>query len=255
MMNHTAQMFEPQNYIERKLADFWDMIDISENMGRIEQYTETISNGVASRIHMFVFFILTLCGLVVTWHFDLESTIIGMNSFTTKVIPSLPAQAVAYSAWIVVAFTLMPTLLEVFTAGLAKFDVKIIQILIIGMTLFDLLTDMPRAYDFAMGFWPQIQQIPLISGIIFWIVYVVFQLLATIGFEMATIVFAYATIIFLAKSSKSVGSSTQVHSRRPYNARSRRQPTRNVQPVDFAYTGSSSGFNAPSDSEQVVIIE
>lgn len=213
--NSAREMFNPQTKVGQGLAWFWDMIDISENMERIETYTETISNGLASRINVFVFFCLTICALVLAWYFDIESTIEGMLAVTNTVIPGLPLKAVTYSAWIVAAFSVMPTFLEVFTSGLAKANVKIVQISIIAMTLFDVLTDMPRAYAMAMDQWPRIQSMGAFAGIVFWIVYCGIQFMATIGFELATVVFGYATLIFIAKATKPVQSSTRVHAARP----------------------------------------
>jgi hypothetical protein len=196
------------------------------------EWTETISNGLASRLNVVVFAILTVCALTLTWYFDLQSTMVGMGNLTTRIVPELPTQVATYSAMVIVAFTLMPTLLEIFTAGLARFNVKIVQIMIIGMTLFDILTDMPRAYELTMGFWPQIQQTGIFSPIIFWFVYLIVQLLATIGFELGAVVFGYATLIFIAKSTKSSSSPTQVHAPR---SRTRRhaQPVQTPIPDDM----------------------
>src|SRR5688572_19144447 len=122
------------------LAWVWDMVDISENMGRIEDWTFTISNGLAAAIHAVVFLVLSAAALALTWYFDLESTIEGMRGVTSVVVPSLPVQVARFTWYVTLAITLMPTFLEIFTGGLAKFNVKIIQVAIILFTLFDMVT-------------------------------------------------------------------------------------------------------------------
>jgi hypothetical protein len=228
---NTTEMFNPTTGVGRRLAWFWDMIDISENMTRIEDWTETISNGLASRINVFVFGTLTLVAFALTWYFDLQSTITGMTVITDRVMPNLPVKVEKYSAIVVLAFTIMPTLLEIFTAGLAKYNVKIIQIMIIAMTIFDVLTDIPRAYELAMSFWPQMETMGLLGPIVFWFFYGLIQLMATIGFELGVVIFAYATLIFVAKSTKAASETTRVHA--PRMSRPAHRPQQRVHTTPY----------------------
>lgn len=225
-------MFYPRTATGRFLLWVWDMVDISENMGRIEDWTFTISNGLAALVHAAVFIILTTAAAALTWYFDLESTIAGMSSLTSAIIPTLPGQVAHLAGYVILAFTIMPTLLEIFTAGMAKQNVKIIQIAIIGFTLFDMVTDIPRAYQLSMGMWPQIQAMGWgLSSLTFWLYFLGWLFFATLGFELLMVVFGYATFIFLTKTVRGEGSFNVApkRGRNPARSRSRGPATRTTE--------------------------
>lgn len=202
-----TDVFKPQTATGRFLLWLWDMVDISENMGRIEDWVFTISNGFASLLHAAVFIVLTVAAGALTWYFDLESTIQGMSGVTSVVVPSLPGQVAHLASYVILAITIMPTLLELFTSGMAKFNIKIVQVAIILFTLFDMVTDIPRSYQLAMGMWPQIQAMGWgLSHLTFWIYFMGWLFFATLGFELAFVVFGYATFIFVLKVFRGEGS-------------------------------------------------
>jgi hypothetical protein len=102
-----------------------------------------------------------------------------------------------------------PTVIELFTAGMAKEDVKIIQATIIGMSLFDLITDIPRTYAFALQLWPQLDLLPwYISYLSFWGFFFFWLFMSTFGFEVLSIIFAFAAIGFAWKWFDSDGSKS-----------------------------------------------
>ena len=208
----------------------WDMIDISENTHRMDKFIVSVRNGLPALLHFIVFAALSLVAFAAAWYFDFESTLKGMSSITDLIIPTLPKQTAQLTWWIILAFTVMPTLLEIFTAGLAKEDVKIIQLAIIIFTLFDAVTDIPRAYALSLQMWPQIQLMGWgLAHLTFWGYFLGILFFATIGFEILLCMFGYCTISFAWKIFHGEGS---------YNIRSR----------------SRSG-RAPAKSDEVVIIE
>lgn len=224
-----TDIFHPQTATGRFLLWMWDMIDISENMGRIEDWTMTISNGGSALVHLGVFLFLSAAAGALTWFFDIESTIQGMSGITNVVIPSLPGQIAHLSWYVILALTLMPTFLEIFTAGMAKYNIKIIQLSIIAFTLFDMITDIPRAYQRALEMWPQIEVMGWgLSHIVYWTYFIFWLFFSTLGFEVGFVVFLYASWIFFWKTIRGEGSYNVASNRMrtpAYRQQSSRRPT------------------------------
>jgi len=196
-----AQVFQPKTATGRALLFLWDMVDISLNLHRTERWVRTVDNGLTSLLHAVGMAMLFIVSLSLAWYFDIESTIVGLTTIRNFVIPSIPEQAARITGIVIFSLTIAPTLMELLTAGIAKEDVKIIQIGIIAFTLFDLVTDIPRTYGFAMSLWPQFELLSWgISHISFWIFFFIALLFGTLGYELATVLFAYATIAFVLKS-------------------------------------------------------
>ncbi len=183
------------------LWNFWDMVDISENMHRMDNSIMKRKKGLPSAIHAGIFLVLTVVAFVAAWYFDFQSTLMGLSSITDLMIPSLPAQAAKFTWYIVFCFTIMPTLLEIFTANLAKEDIKIIQLAIILFTLFDLVTDIPRSYALAMSMWPQIELMGILfAPIVFWMYFFGILFFATIGFEIMLCMFGYCAVCYTLRA-------------------------------------------------------
>lgn len=213
----------------------WDMIDISENMHRMDNFIVKVRNGLPALLHALVFAALTLVAFAAAWYFDFQSTLKGMGSITDLIIPELPKQAAQLTWYIILAFTVMPTLLEIFTAGLAKEDIKIIQLAIIIFTLFDAVTDIPRAYALAIQMWPQIQLMGWgLAHLTFWAYFLGILFFATIGFEILLCMFGYCVVSFAWKIFHGEGS---------YNIRSRSR------------SRSARSHSGRAASDDVVIIE
>ena len=235
-----SAMFHPQTRTGQVLAWAWDMIDISDNIARAQDWIETIDNGLFSLLLFGVFATLTAFGAALTWFFDIQSTIEGMSGLTNQVIPNLPTQTAHITWYVIAAFTLAPTFLELFTAGMAKQDVKIVQVAIIAFTLFDLVTDIPRSYNLSMGMWPQIQAMGWGLGhITFWAYFLLWLGFATLGFELLTVIFGYAALVFALKFFKGRNDfaprkrrSTPAPRPRAYNRKPSTKTTVNLNPED-----------------------
>lgn len=186
--------------MQKLLWYLWDMIDISENMHRLDRFISRQRNGVPSAWHAVAYGVIALALFAAVWYFDIQSTLVGLGSLTDVIIPTLPKQTAKITWYIIAAFTVLPTLLELFSGGIAKEDVKIVQLAVIGFTLFDAVTDIPRAYQFAMMLWPQIQLLGWgVDYIVFWVFFLVIIFFATIGLEILFCVFLYATGSFAWK--------------------------------------------------------
>jgi len=178
----------------------WDMIDISENMHRSDRFISKQRNGIPAAWHALAYGIMSVALLAAVWYFDIQSTLVGLSSLTDVIIPTLPKQAAQMTWYIIAAFTVLPTLLELFSGGIAKEDVKIVQLAVIGFTLFDAVTDIPRAYQFTLSLWPQIQLLGWgIDWLVFWVFFLVILFFATLGLEILLCLFVYLTFSFTWK--------------------------------------------------------
>ena len=225
----------------------WDMVDISENMHRTDNYIGAQNNGLSAAIHAIIFLGATIAAAAAVWYFDIQSTLTGLSSVTDMIIPTLPEKIAHLSWWVILAFTVLPTILELFTAGVAKEDVKIMQLAIIGFTLFDAVTDIPRAYAFSLQLWPQIQLMGWgIDWIIFYIYFIMILFFATLGLEVLMCLFGYMTVCFAWKVFNGPGSYT-VHT--PRRMPQRKTPVMRPSPV-----AATAGV-ASSEPEVIIIDE
>ena len=187
---------------QRKLMWFWDLIDISENIRRAERESAKVANDfVSAGMHFIAFALLTIVAGAFAWHFDFESTLVGMSTLRETIIPNLPGSVNQFSTLIGISFTIAPTLLEIFSAAYAKAEVKILQIFVIGFTFFDMVTDIPRAATFTNSLQPHFDQLGVgTSFIAHWVFFIFWLFLSTIGFELGMVIFGFLTIIFFFKT-------------------------------------------------------
>jgi hypothetical protein len=200
-MSNNFNTFQPKTTTGKVLLWLWDLVDISENLHRVEKWVRTVDNGLPSALTALGMAVLLVMAAALAWTFDIKSTLTGLSTVRAFIIPTLPEQVMKMTGIVIFCLTLAPTLLELLTAGMAKENVKIIQIAIIGFTLFDVVTDIPVTYSFCMMFWPNFELLTWgVSHISFWIFFFVKLLFSTLGYELATVLFAYAMIACIAKS-------------------------------------------------------
>lgn len=186
--------------LQTKLMWFWDLIDISANMKRVEDQARRITSGTLG--HAIVMAVLALISFALAWTFDFESTLIGMSTLRETVLPNLPSSLIKFSIYISLALTLAPTLIELFTSAYAKADVKVMQIYVIAFTGFDLITDIPRAKAFTDQMQAHFDQMgPLFDLLGYWAFFLFWLFLSTIGFELGLILFGYLAILFTLKAT------------------------------------------------------
>lgn len=185
----------------RMLDWFWDFIDVTDNLQKLSYEMRKVSNGLDSALYAVGYILISLVFLALCWYFDLEATLIGMNDLRAVIIPTLPAQVIQVSWLLITAFTIAPMLAETFLGGLARAQIKVIQMIVFGFTIFDVVTDIPRTKSFIDSFGPQFDLLPiLISSATYWFVFFTFLLLATVGFQIAAIITTFGAIGYIRKS-------------------------------------------------------
>lgn len=185
--------------LQKRLVWFWDCIDISENIKRAKMTARGHGNGMEAWMNAGAMVVLTMIALALAWKFDFESTLIGMSTLRDTVLDGLPASVLKFSTYLVVAITVAPTIIELFTAAFAKADIKIIQVLIIAFTGFDLITDIPRAMTFTNQLQANFDQLGVLSFFAYWAFFLFWLFLSTIGFELVMVIFGYLTLVYVIK--------------------------------------------------------
>lgn len=195
----------------RKLVWLWELIDISDNIRKAELEARRVGNGwITSGMHLVAYAFLTMITLALAWHFDFESTLVGMSNLQNQILPGLPSSVAKFSYWLALGFTIAPTLIEIFTAAYAKAEIKIMQLVVVGFTAFDMVTDIPRAKAFTDSLDAHFAQMGILSGLAYWAFFIFWLFFSTIGFELLMIIFAYLTLLFIPKTlaNPSIGAAS-----------------------------------------------
>lgn len=197
-----SAVMQPRTRVGSALLWFWDLIDISENIRRAsDDVISKVDDGFDSLVHAVPMIFLAMVAAVCAWHFDFEATLDGFASLRNTILPGIEAKTADLGGLIVLALTIAPTLGEIFTASYAKANIKIVQMLIIAFTLFDIVTDIPRTMKFMLDNGASFDLLPWgISTIVFWFCFLLWLFMATIGFELLTALFGYAAICYVVKA-------------------------------------------------------
>lgn len=186
--------------IEKYLVEFWNAIDISENMNRAKPTIRGVDKGVFSWVFIAAFIFLAIGTGSLAYFFDIRSTWDATENFRVLVQADLPELAGTLLALVVLALTLMPTLMEIFTAALAKAQIKVMQLSIVGLCIFDAVTDMPRVTLLLSAYNDYFNQLPIvIKEVVYASAYIAFLFLATFGFELMTVLFVYCAVWLIAR--------------------------------------------------------
>jgi hypothetical protein len=195
--------------ISDSLTWFWDAIDISSNLSRAKKYMITeIDTGLFSWVYIAAFIILGIGAGIFTWYFDLDSTLNATANFRSMVIEGIPGAEMEWSIYLAIVLTIMPTLMELFTAMFVKAKIAIVQVATISLCVFDAVTDMPRVASFLGGYqkyfdnilpgWPDPIEF-IVGRIVYAVVYAIWLFMATFGFELLTCLFIFSAIFLLLR--------------------------------------------------------
>lgn len=194
-----------QEWLKRRLDDLWDAIEISEVLGRVYKVLSSMQNDFIFNIVWFASMcILALGAGFFALKFDYLSTLHALDTTREFILKDniLPQQFAGINlvSIVLLAITLAPTLVEFFGAIFAKAQIRVIQLLVIGFTVFDIITDIPTVTQFVMLHHEAIDQFGLFFS---WLAYVLFfgawLILASFGFELALCIFVYAAIFFAGR--------------------------------------------------------
>ncbi len=204
------------NGITSAIAEwFWDFTDVNANMERAEYVARRIGNGIQATANFIAMLVLFLFALGLAAHFDFISTYRALGGLREEILRSLPgwtgvdvsapANAATQGAVILVSvvtiiITVAPTLMEIFTSNLARANIGVIKMAVLGFSAFDVITDIPTTkawIDRSQSVFDDLG--PILGFIAYYFAFFSWLLLATVGFQILTVIFGYLTIIYFKK--------------------------------------------------------
>lgn len=195
------------------IEHIWETIDLSENLSKTLDLVREVENGMHSFL-MAGFSILAFLGtFTLAYIFDLSSSWQAMSHLRELAEVQLKGTSVAlYSVYLLAVLTYLPTIFEMLGAKFARFRIRWFQIITIGLSLFDLYTDLPRVREFMTpyyGYFVTADANPLKSLIGWASYYLCFGLwwaLASYGFEFLAVLCAVSALCFILKGLAGEGA-------------------------------------------------
>lgn len=174
------------------LEAFWKTVDISDNLSLTTKAVKSIPYGWQSGAFALVCFAATFGFGWMAWTFDLHSSWAAMAKVREMLVASLAGLAVA--TYIGAMLTYMPTLLEMFGARFARFNIIIVQIAVVGLSIFDLFTDLPEVQQLMNHAWPFFSQGGILGYVSWYLLFALWWFLSSYGWELLTCIFAWAAV-------------------------------------------------------------
>lgn len=175
---------------------FLEAIDLSENLRKGLDAARGM-RGLSALVSGVV--LLAICfGLApLIWYFDIGATVDATDHAIEYIIPTLPADWAAGAAVFVLVLTLLPTLVELFTARFAAAGIAFASWLVYVFCLFDAVTDWERTRDFCETFRNDFWGIPWVGAPLFYAFRIFWLGMATFGFELLFVVFAVVGVVLV----------------------------------------------------------
>lgn len=175
---------------------FWNWIDISDNLQKSLASVRGIK-GLNALI------LATALGFVsyglfwLVWYFDLGATMDWSQQAINVIAPSIPANMAPYAGALVVALTLLPSLVESFTARFAREGIVVSAGLIYAFSLFDMITDWPRVVTFMDAYAGAFERLGILRWPVFYVTRLLWLFMASFGFELLFVVFSVTAAALL----------------------------------------------------------
>lgn len=185
------------------ISQLWSAMDISDNIAKFKRGLRDIDDGPTSFIHAVAYFLISIVLGYLTWVFDLSSSWEYSEHLRTLMLKT--SGSFALSVYLIAVVTYLPTLIELFGARFAQFGVLWAQLLVVGLAAFDLFTDRQRVVEFIQPYYGSFvsPDNPWALNIVFkglyYVVFSIWWVLASYGFEAAFVCFLFATGASLGK--------------------------------------------------------
>lgn len=179
---------------QNAMAAFWDTVDISDNLQRVMHVVHSVPPGWLSVGYGAGSALIGLLWGVCAWHYDFASSWDAMTPVRIAIGTSIGG--FAYATYLLAALTYLPTITELFGATFAKFNIRVVQLVVIALSIFDLFTDLPRVQETMNQFWGFFSQGGVLGGFGWYLVFAMWWFLASYGFELLTVIFLWAAVAF-----------------------------------------------------------
>jgi hypothetical protein len=181
------------------MHSFWSAIDVSDNLQKslaairgIRGLNAAILAAALGGVSYGLFWLV--------WYFDVGATLDWTQTAVGIVAPSIPASMAGAAGALVLAITLLPTLIELFTARFAREGIIAAGGLVFAFSLFDMITDWPRVVVFMDAYAGAFDRLGFLRWPVFHITRLLWLFMASFGFELLFIVFAVTAFALLLQA-------------------------------------------------------
>lgn len=182
------------------MRGFLSAIDLSDNLGRSLQAIRGI-RGIHAYILSIALLIICIALWPLLWYFDIESTLQWTDRAAKQLAPTLGPSLIEYLDWFTLAITILPTMIELFGSRFARVGIRMAGILVYALSLFDMITDRPRAWAFVESYQDALVGLGAFQGPVELMLKVLFLFLSSFGFELLFIIFAITAIALLMQGA------------------------------------------------------
>ena len=175
---------------------FLEFLDLSENIQRGIGAVRHV-RGINAMIMSVVLVLLCIALAPLIWFFDVDATSDWTQAGMAILLPELPPEMQQMLWLIVMALTIMPTLIELFGSRFAIANISAAAWLVYMFSAFDAITDWPRVEQFWAAFRPAFDAFGPFGLPIFWTIRAVWLFMASFGFESLFVVFGCAAVVCL----------------------------------------------------------
>jgi hypothetical protein len=187
---------------------FLRAIDLSDNLEAALEAIRPLRglNAIATGVA----FLLISAGLVpLVWYFDIGATIEWGQTTWYLILPSLPHSVAVWASVILLALTMLPSIIELFGAKLARAGIIVAQGAVYGFSLFDAVTDFPRVAAFMESYRHLFDAFGPFAFLAFLAGRIGMLFMASFGFEMLLIISSICGVVLLI-----VGMKKEAHAGR-----------------------------------------
>jgi hypothetical protein len=191
---------------------FFKAIDLTENLDRALRAIHGVRGTTAIVLALAL---LAICAGIapLAWYLDIDATLSWVEPTAEQVMPTLPDSMLDYVGALVLCITLLPSLIELFTARFAA-HIPAAGALVFTFTLFDAVTDYPRVVEILAQYEGAYAAFGPFGIPLFWLSHALLLFMASLGFELLLIVFSITAIVLLMN-----GRAGGVQQRRAYRGR------------------------------------
>jgi hypothetical protein len=177
---------------------FFELIDLSTNLDRGLGVVRNLYG--LSALVMGIALLGISVGLApLVWFLDIDSTLDYAAPALNQVLPTLPSWALPYSVLMVFALTMLPTLIELFTAKFAM-QIKGAAFLVYGFAILDAVTDYPRVKMLMDAYKVYFDGLGMLGKPLWWLMHPIGLLLASFVFEVLVVVFSICAFVCFVQS-------------------------------------------------------
>lgn len=180
---------------------FFDAIDLSTNLERGLRAVRPVT-GLPALILAIALSLICAALVPLVWYFDIGATVDWTASAIDTILPTLPAQLAELATLFVLAITVLPTLVELFGSRFALIGIRVAAGLVYAFSLFDAVTDWPRASAFVDAYAGAFARLGLLATPALWLARILFLFLASFGFELLLIIFAICAMALFLNSKR-----------------------------------------------------